>query len=356
MESAATAWTSLCERAGAATPFQSLSVARACAMAHWRRRETPRIVLCERNGTPVVLFATVISRMFGLPVIRFLGDPLIQYGDVLAAPEATMDEFMQTWREAVNPDVACYALFRRVRDGAKIAAFLSGVASEVQVQDAPLFDLDTLPAFNKGRGREMRRLKRRLSEIGAVEFQLARGVDAVPWALAAMRLKREWLKKNSAVSTVIGTDNWEKALLDICSENDSVVAAAMTVAGRVAAVEIALVDDVFWYGFITAYDPEFAKASPGNILLSECLNIARNNGFKLYDHLPPSQEYKIRFSTDAKSVRDYSIVLSTVGRLSSIINGAIPELKAAFYSLPAEIRRPILRFSARYQNKEYEYD
>ena len=79
-------WHRLVARGVGATPFQSFAFASEVAAAHLRRGETPRIVTVRRGGQPILIFPTVITTFMSLPVIRFLGDPLIQYGDVLVSP------------------------------------------------------------------------------------------------------------------------------------------------------------------------------------------------------------------------------------------------------------------------------
>ena len=73
----------------AVDPVSNLCLCEAVADAHRRKGETPRIVVVYDQGRPVLLFPTVVGRFCGVPTIRFLGDPLIQYGDVLASPAAT---------------------------------------------------------------------------------------------------------------------------------------------------------------------------------------------------------------------------------------------------------------------------
>src|SRR5688572_8620752 len=73
------AWRQLELARAPSTPFQSYAFAEAAADAHRRKGETPRIVVVRDEGRPVLLFPTVIGRFCGVPTIRFLGDPLVQY-------------------------------------------------------------------------------------------------------------------------------------------------------------------------------------------------------------------------------------------------------------------------------------
>ena len=105
MAGVADAWTYLEQRGGAATPFQSYSVSSACMAAHERRQATPRIIVLKRNGQPTLIVPTVITQLFGFSVVRFLGDPLIQYADILAC-EAEQSDLVRALSAAADPTVA----------------------------------------------------------------------------------------------------------------------------------------------------------------------------------------------------------------------------------------------------------
>lgn len=336
-------WTSILERGGAATPFQSLIVARAVAEAHLERGEIPRIVVIRRAGRPVLIFPTVLTKFAGLPVVRFLGDPLIQYGDVLAAPEASAEDFARAWPVAANPALACFALFRRVRDDAKAASFLSQQATETVVQESPLVDLQQPGPVNVRDAREMRRLRRRLAERAPVTVQFLRGPDGQQLLHETLRLKRQWIKSHGLGSRVIGHADWEHAIARLCQNGPGgLTIAALKVGEQVAAVEAAFVDSTCWYSFIGAFNPDFARMGPGQVLTAECLAHARSCGLMRYDQLPPSQDYKRRHATSAISVRDYSVSLTHVGKLGAFMTKMVPELKSLFQVLPADVRKTIL--------------
>lgn len=343
---AAPDWRRLIVRGGAATPFQSFTVASAIAEAHVRQGEVPRIITVRRTGRPVLIFPTVVTTLFGLPIVRFFGDPLIQYSDMLAAPDASLEDFDAAWSAAVDPSVACFALFRRVRDDAKVAKLLSQRARETIIQESPLVDLRQPSNLKVRDARELRRLRRRLAERGSVNFQFVGGPPARELLRKALRFKRLWIKKQGLASKVIGNPDWEQAICNFCQDGPgSLTVAALTVGGRVAAVEAAFVDATCWYGFLGAFAPEFARLGPGEVLTAECLAHARATGLSYYDQLPPSQPYKRRQATGAITVRDYAVTLTPVGRLASLMTGIVPEIKSLIDALPADIRRILLSLS-----------
>lgn len=339
-------WHEIARNGGVATPFQSFPVASATAATHVRRGEMPRIVVARRAGSPVIIFPTVVtSAWFGQPVVRFLGDPLIQYGDILARSDASPEEFAAAWSAAVDPQIASLALFRRVRDDAKAAGFLAQKGSVSSIQESPLIHVGEPSRLSARDARELRRLRRRLAEQGALKVRFVTGPEAREPLLEALKLKHAWLKTHGLSSKVIGDIDWEKALCSLCQPETGVgalVLAVLTVGGRVAAIEAAFVDDTSWYAFMGAFSFDFTRMGPGQILTAECIARISAAGFSIYDQLPPSQAYKRRQATGSITVRDYAITVTPGGRLPLMMVRMVPRIKTLLSSIPVGLRRPIL--------------
>jgi CelD/BcsL family acetyltransferase involved in cellulose biosynthesis len=335
-------WLALATQGGAATAFQSYKVAAACAAAHLRQRETPRILIARREGRPILIIPLVIARWLGVRVVRFLGDPLIQYGDVLAEPGVHDDDIAAGWEAALRVDAAA-ALLRRVRADGRTAAHLARHAGDVLTQETALVDLQQAGALTARNARELRRLRRRLAEQGELEISFPKGAEARRVLDQALVLKRAWMREHALASAVIGDANWEPVLAEMVASG-ALRIAALTVGGRLAAAELALCDASCWYGFLGAFDPHFAKAGPGHVLTAACLDKARAEGLTCYDQLPPAQAYKREQATHMLTVRDYALALSPQGRLVTAAAGLVPELKSVFANLPAGVRHSVLTF------------
>lgn len=342
---AETDWRSIAEGGGVPTPFQSFSLASAAARAHVRHNEVPRIVVVRRAGRATVIIPTVVTSFFGQRIVRFLGDPLIQYGDVLAGPNATSEDFAAAWSAAAHARVACLGLFRRVRDDAHAAKFLTETANVTSVQESPLIDVRQPSRLPAREARELRRLRRRLAEQGTLDFRVERGPEARELLMQALDLKRAWMKAQGLASKVIGNSDWERVLCRLCeagSEEGGLAVAVLTVGGRVAAFEAAFVDLACWYAFLGAFSPEFARMGPGQVLIADCIAHCRDIGLPIYDQLPPSQPYKRRQATGAIAVRDYGLRLTPMGRLPLVANRMIPDIKSLLDAVPVGVRRPVL--------------
>lgn len=339
-------WLALEDEADAATPFQSYAVASGCFDAHLKRNALPRIVVLKKNGKPALILPTVITPLFGLPVVRFLGDPLIQYGDCLADQRVTLADIEMALAAAADPQIACLALFRRVRDDARIAPALSHSTNILAMEESPLIDLRRPAVLASRHQRELRRQRRKLAERGAVQVRFFSGIEALSYLNEALRLKRLWIEAHGFESAVVGSPDWEEAIRDICTvEGSRLVAAVLFCGDTAAAVEIAFVDCKGWFGFIGAFAHEYAAMSPGQILAAECMQWARDQELATFDQLPPAQEYKQRYATDAIAVRDYAICLRRSGILPLTLLKSIPALKRLLPALPTDVRLRLIRMS-----------
>ncbi len=338
-------WQSIEAAGSPSTPFQSLSVAEAVAAAHIRRGEHPRLVVVRQFGRPVLIFPTVIASWLGLPVIRFLGDPLIQYGDMVATSDARHEHYAAAWDAAMDPKLASVALFRKVRADAKAAPFLAKVANVTKIQEAPFIDLYRPSALNARDKRELMRLRRRLSDRGDVQFELASGPIARDLLQGTLEIKRAWLREHTMLSAVIGDPDWERTLFELCDRDcggAKLMIARLTVGGSMAATEVGFMDDRCWFAFLGAYSPEFSRAGPGQVLTADIVAHCRKERLSTYDLMPPSESYKRALANRFIPVTDYALALTSVGRLATIAARLVPEAKMLFESMPAGLRRVVL--------------
>jgi len=126
-------WNDLFHRAGRSTQlFQTFNW-----NWHWANHYLPAtsgardgtslaIVTVRREGRLVMLWPLVLERLAGLKVLRWMGEPVSQYGDVLAEELPDGLRLMrQAWHFAVarlGADVVC---LRKVRADAAVAPLLS---------------------------------------------------------------------------------------------------------------------------------------------------------------------------------------------------------------------------------------
>jgi CelD/BcsL family acetyltransferase involved in cellulose biosynthesis len=340
-------WRALEFSGARSTAFQSLAMAEATCEAHRRKGETPLIVVAARHGRPVLLFPAVVGRARGLRGVRFLGDPLIQYGDVLAAPDATAEDFAAAWREIANPRHGHYVHLRKVRADAAMAPFLERNACIVATHRAPYRCLESAAERGSRKAKDLRRRRRRLAEYGDVAFRILRGRHVAEALHAALTRKRDWLAGRGLSSAVVGDPDWEHSLYRLSTSPRGAIrlaAAQLEVDGKPAATEIAIEDGRRWCAFLGATDPAFARAGPGHVQIDETVAWCAAQGYAEYDLLAPADDYKRAIANNGVEVRDYALATCLRGKAAISALRAAPAVKEGLARLPAGPRAALGRW------------
>lgn len=329
------------------TAFQSLAMAEATCEAHRRKGEIPLIVVVARHGKPVLLFPAVVGRARGLRGVRFLGDPLIQYGDVLAAPDATPEDFAAAWREVSSPRHGHYVHLRKVRADAALAPFLDRAAHVVATHRAPYRCLESEAELCSRKAKDLRRRRRRLAEYGNVAFRILRGNHVADALHAALSRKRAWLAGRGLSSAVVGDPDWEHSLYRLSAEPRGTIrlaAAQLVIDGKPAATEIAIEDGRRWCAFLGTTDPAFARGGPGHVQMDETVAWCAAQGYAEYDLLAPADDYKSTIANNGVEVRDYALATSLRGNAAVSALRAAPAVKEGLARLPVGPRAALGRW------------
>lgn len=327
------------EREGALqTPFQSYAVAEAALAAHLSHGHEPHLIVIREHGEARAILPLVMTSIAGSRVLRFLGDPLIQYGDAVLSRAGSEAHLVQALLAAGKLG-ADAALFRKVRNDAKLSPLLSRRAHVSSVEEAPYVDLRREVSLTSRDARELRRYRRRLSEMGEVKLRITRGHDALACVRTALELKRNWLSMKGFTSSVIGNTAWESALISLVTEHSSLLACArLEVGGKLSAIEVAVTHGKRWHAFLGAIEPEFMKSGPGQVQMADTIAHAREQGFAVYDLLAPADSFKRVIATGAISVCDYALPLSLQGQVAARAFRFAPQAKSFLGKLPAPLR------------------
>lgn len=346
VERAAAAWQTLENTGGVRSPFQSLVAARAAAAAHVANGEMPRIVTVRDDKGPVAIFPTVLRRWMGIPSLQFLGEPFVQYSDVIASAEASPAHLKAAFAAATEESCASFALFRRVRVDAAIAPILAGCAAQVSHGGAPFVDLLEGAKLKSHQKRELRRLRRRLSAQGPMVFEVLKGAAAHEVLRETLQFKRAWLVERGLPSNLFGNPAWERVLLNLADQTYGpieIMIARVAVGGITAATEIGFVGRDTWFAYMGALAPASARFGPGHILMEELMAWCRTRGLKAYDLLPPIQPYKMALTSRVAPVRDYALALGLAGLPAILALHMVPTVKRLGAIAPLSWRRWIVR-------------
>lgn len=319
-----------------------------------RGRRSLAIVTVRRHGRLVMLWPLVAERVAGLRVLHWMGEPVSQYGDVLAeaAPD-TAPLMRQAWEYIKTRLGADAAFLRKVRADAAVAPLLGELGlRRTAVAEAPYLDLASAPDFAayeqrySGKARKnRRRLMRRLEERGAVVIERhTGGAQARAAALEAITLKRNWLKATGRLSPALADERFAGFFGDVAEGRIRPAGCGLTMlksAGETAGVAIDVTCGARRAAHIIVHDDRLDAFSPGTLLLQEWIRGASADRIGTFDLLAPAYAYKSDWADATVAVEDFAQGLTLTGRAYvDVYLGVVRErLKAAAEALSSRLGR-----------------
>lgn len=315
------------------------------------------IVTGRIDGRLALIMPLVTHHKAGLIELTWLGEPVSQYSDVLARPEAaTVESLQAAWQFAVSQTGADVANLRRVRDDATAAPLLAHIGADVTAtEEAPFLTLAGDTSYEgwetrrQPRARKNRRRQaKRLAEQGEITFlALSDSKEAAALAQHAVRLKRDTLTAKGAISPTLSDTRFEQFFADAANglgRPTGITVMALASAGTPAALKILIETPDTAFLHVAVFEPSYEKCGVGALLLEHVVDRSIKAHRRELDLLPPRHAYKLDFADGIMLVRDYAIALSAKGWLyKKAYLGLRHQLKAVVEALPLPIRRFIAR-------------
>ena len=311
------------------------------------------IVTGRSNGRLVLVMPLVVERVAGLRQLAWMGEPVSQYGNVLAAPDAAaVATLASAWSFAVEETRADLAKLRKVRADALVAPLLAQLGAGITAtEEAPYLDFTRATdhaAYEAGlsaKGRKNRRRHlRRLTERGDVAFEQHSGSEeASKIAGYAILLKRAWLRSRDKISLAMADDRFLAFFSDLAgAKHDSLACKvlALRTVNEIGSLQIMLECKGQRFLHVAVYGSKFEKMGVGGLLLEYAVADCWKDGIQRLDLLAPRHEYKMEFADGTVAVDDYAIALTMGGRAYARgYLGLRRKLKAAVEAMPAPARR-----------------
>ena len=299
-------------------------------------RRTLAVVTVRRNGRLVMLWPLVAERVAGLKVLRWMGDPVTQYGDVLADPGPELPQLLrQAWDFITHRLNADAIVLRKVRADSVLAPLLAELGLQPTAREAaPYLDLASAPDFaayeqrySAKERKNRRRLMRRLQERGQVALERhAGGSAARAGALAAIALKRAALAAAGQPAPAFADPRFAAFFADVADGGAHPAGCGVTLLksdGETAAVAIDITCGARRATHIVVHDPAFDSCRVGTLLLEQRIKAASAEGIATFDLLAPAYAYKMDWADRTVAVDDFAVGLSLAGRVYAQVYQAV---------------------------------
>ncbi len=224
------------------------------------------LVTCRKDGRLDLVWPLAEVRRLGLKLLKWAGEPVSQYGDVLVRQTQHTPQLLDAaWRSilALSPDAL---VLRKTRTCSIAAKFLSSKSPFVSERDlAPYIDLagqtcatKQAECYSSKDRKNRRRHRKRLGEIGQIGFAwLPPSQRAGQLSHDAVLMKRDWLKRRGRISKAFTDRRIESFLAEALSGERTGLdgrVGVITVSGQPAALLVGFLNKGYYAGFLTAYD------------------------------------------------------------------------------------------------------
>lgn len=323
----------------------------------------PFVLLVHRKGRLVQIWPLAKTNVGPVPVIKWMGEPVSQYGDIIAeqTPDA-LNIMRQAWEFLRQRSGASVIHLKKVRDDAHITPLLKEVPGNViDPRVAPYVNLAQSTNFNDiektklsgNRRRNRNRQRRRLYEQGVKPAVThSAGQEAKELAEAGINLKRQWLRRRALPSSALGDPRTVTFFRDICETSSHPIDSyAMTLATDTepVAVQVGMVHKGHVAMHIIVHDHAYDKSAAGSLILDDSIRHWHAQGATTFDLLAPGDTYKLEWADDSVNVYDFASALTIGGMLytHAIIIGLRNYGYKIFLRLPHQFRLMIIDLVAR---------
>jgi CelD/BcsL family acetyltransferase involved in cellulose biosynthesis len=338
--------------------FQSFNWCRNWVARHMGKLEAPRILVVLKDGRPEAILPLILTRtMFGVKSLEVLGQPHTQYSNILT-PSGVLDErAIAKIRTALKRQAdADTTIFNYVPEGSALAQVLADVPSAAHLaNEASMLDLTR---FGEGQSFEstrsphaQKRLRRHIrlfeKDFGKLNFTALRPGEEGYSNLVAhcVTMKKQWISATGKLGT--GLMRFDHAAflaaLEPITDTDGPLLWVLRGESKLLAVEIGFIQRGHYYCYISGFDIDLWKHSPGKLQKAMTINGLIDMGATAFDLMGNTTDYKDDYANRRVALSGAIISSTTRGKLyaGAWVSHVEPAIRKVFFALPDRMRNSI---------------
>lgn len=315
-----------------------------------------KTIVAREEGKVVMIWPLMVVRQGPITILKWLSDPVGQYGDVLIGGTKSHEKWLTlAWsRITTDTDIDGIAL-KHVREDANAYQFLCGKCAVLaDVQKAPQLDLtafataeDYSAALSRNQRSQRSKLRKKLDQDGAVSFDVHRGDRAFAQAVqTALAYKKAWLDERGLKADIIGDPRFEELLTTLGAVDESAIAAGvLSVAETPLSVDLAFTYKGRYFGCVISENPESVAKSPTKVHLDLRQKTCIDEAYSEFDMMLPASAFKAHWTDSTVEVSDFTRAMNLWGLLyCSVYLGRVrPALKRLYYAIGTTPRTVLLK-------------
>ncbi len=323
------------------------------------------IVLIRNRGTLAAVMPLAIENRKGIAlVLRFLGEPMIQYAKVLMDNTLLTKVELRLCLERVTRNAKCDAVYLdHLVHGSPLHECLApGECYQSSQHYASAISIGKYKSGEEYRAslsrqsrKSRNRKRRKLEEMGQLAFHAVDGHDPSFSKLCeiALRQKRLWLEQAGLPVSRLEDDRMLGMLGELgvdTGKHSGAVAFSLSLDNEPIALEIGFWRHDHYYSYLGSYDLEMAEYSPGKLLMEDAIGWSIENGFNCYDLMGNPTPYK-------EALADMRIPLVAFAHGNTLLGDIYarlwrprvkPSIKQTLASLPVSLRQTVFSSAARF--------
>lgn len=340
--------------------FQSFDWCHTWLASHPSKRLSPFVVLLFRGDALMAVLPLMrVRSLTGICVLRALGEPHTQYGNVLTRDGRLAPDEVAAIRHALfKASSADSIIANYVPDGSPLKDIL-GVESRASELDnaAAQFDLqgfaspqDYRATLNKSRRRTRRKAETALGEFGEIALEVLRpGEKGHAAAIAqCVALKKNWIKHTGRIGAGLDYEDHARFLsaLPATTSRDGGIVFVLKAGPVAVAYEVGFLQGGHYYSYLGAFMWSLRHASPGTLQIEMTMEWLMTHGVRTFDFLGNPMQYKAQWSNREVALSCHIVNLTRRGRLftSLWVRRLRPKLKVLYHHLPTPARRSFAIF------------
>jgi CelD/BcsL family acetyltransferase involved in cellulose biosynthesis len=324
-------WRLLCESTGADV-FQSHAWIMAWSNSLSGRGYRLRIAVAWRGDELVATLPLVIRPGLLYRGLEWASEFFADYCDALIAPGGDGQLLPALWSAIDRAGGFDVVRLNQVRPDGRVKQLLDSTATgwgKLKLRETKIPCLGLANAWTGGEAwfrtlkkkarNNFTRGRRILTELGGdAEFRIVTADDPQAEAVLdrVLALKRHWLEENEPGSPFLGREGDSlRAVLISSLRAGSGRIFLLTCGGTIAAASFNFVYEKRLQAYLTSYDPQYERASPGTILMVHYIKWAFDSGFLYVDFLRGDEPFKYRFANTVTPLNNYIGAQTLVGRV-----------------------------------------
>ena len=307
-----------------------------------RTQTALRIGLVWHDDRLVAVVPLAITQRKRLRFLEWAAVAYTDYGDLLRAPECSDEALGRLWKTICNSGGFDLALITRLLpDAAAWRIFKPGKTDGIRLRPNHRHETSSriagdwesgaawLASHPKKTRQNYRRGVKVLEDAGAMQFRLLGADEPLGPVLDRLStLKRKWLEENAQTSDLFDDGKTTlAALVDVLARTGILRLFVIELNGTAVAIAVNFAQRNTMMAWVTTYDPDFARASPGMGLIVDYVQWSIDHNLGMVDLLCGGEAFKNRLATDVVTLHSVIGARTVKGSLALLADEVRQKLR-----------------------------